>query len=433
MLASGVRRLREVKSEELMLVIGAGPVGLGVAKALGEADVAYRVVEATDQVGGNWAHGVYESAHIISSKRTTEYPDWPMPADYPDFPSAEQMRRYYNAFADAHGLREKIRFDASVASVTPLGDLWQVEFEDGRAEQYKGVLVCNGHHWAKQLPEWTEGFGGEVLHTKDYKRPEQLRGRRVLVLGGGNSGCDLASEAARVGASCEWSLRTGVWILPKTVFGIPAVELIHPLVPLFVQRAVLKVLLAVQVGSLARYGLPAPDHAVFERHPTVNDEVLRHLKHGRVRPRPGVATAEGKTVVFTDGSRCEYDLVVCATGYRVAFPFFPPDFVPFDAADSKCPALVASTFVPHHKHLYLVGAYQVRYGVGPLVRPLARQLARWVRLQDELERPLSEVLLKLGARPPTSHLVDPHRSLRRLRWARHLDPWVRWLERRMRG
>jgi len=418
-----------VETEGRILVIGAGPVGLGVAKALGEADVPYEVAEATDHVGGNWAHGVYTTAHIISSKRTTEYPDWPMPDEYPDFPSADQMCRYYNAFADAHGLREHIRFERPVTAVEPLGRRWRVTFGDGSEAEYKGVAVCNGHHWARDLPDWTSEYGGAVIHSKDYKDPDQLRGKRVLVLGGGNSGCDVAAEAARVGASCDWSLRRGVWILPKTIFGTPSVELTRGFVPLFVQRLVLRLLLWIRVGPPSAYGLPRPDHRLFEAHPTVNDEILHYLKHGRVTPRPGVASVSGASVTFTDGTVAEYDLVVCATGYRVAFPFLPDGFVKIVG---KCPELVAATFVPHHRNLFIVGAYQVRYGVGPLIRPIGRVLARWVRLQDQLELPLSKVLLRLGAKPPTSHLVEPHSSIRRLRWAMRMDPIVRWVERRMR-
>jgi len=418
-----------METEGLILVIGAGPVGLGMAKALAEAGIPFCVAEATDHVGGNWAHGVYTTAHIISSKRTTEYPDWPMPDDYPDFPSAAQMCAYYDAFADAHGLREHIRFESPVASVVPAGERWRVTFEGGAEETFKGVMVCNGHHWDRDMPAWTADYAGDVIHSKDYKEPEQLRGKRVLVLGGGNSGCDVASEAARVGASCDWSLRRGVWILPKTLFGSPSVELTRGWVPLFVSRLVLRILLAIRVGPFSAYRLPKPDHRIFDAHPTVNDEILHYLKHGRVTPRPGVTRVDGRTVEFADGRRAEYDLVVCATGYRVAFPFLPEGFV---TVRGKCPELVAGFFVPHHRNLFIVGAYQVRYGVGPLIRPIGLLLARWVRLQDRIRAPLSRVLLRLGAKPPTSHLVDAHGTIRKLKWARRLDPLVRWTARRMR-
>jgi cation diffusion facilitator CzcD-associated flavoprotein CzcO len=410
--------------DDRLLVIGAGPTGLAMAKALKEAGIAYTQVEATDHVGGNWAHGVYETAHIISSRRTTEYEDFPMPADWPDFPSAAQMKQYFEAYAAANQL--EVDFGRTVTRVEPA---WTVTFADGAVERFKGVVVCNGHHWSRSFPAWVADFRGEVIHSKDYKRPDELRDRRVLVLGGGNSGCDLVSEAARVGASADWSLRRGYWFLPKTLFGVPTVELMKPWLPVWAQRLFIRAALRVVVGRYEDYGLPRPDHAMFEAHPTVNSEVFHYLKHGRITMRPDVAGVDGTTVRFTDGSAATYDLVVCATGFDVAFPFLPPGAVP---VRGKVPQLYAGMLRPEYRHLYVVGGYQPRYGIGPLLRPLALLLAQWVRLQDEVDVPLGEVLRRLGLRPPTTHLVDPHRAIRQLRWAQRLLPLLRWRAKRMR-
>ncbi len=239
-----------------MLIVGAGPLGLACAKALAEAEIPYIQVEATDHVGGNWAHGVYETAHIISSRTTTEFPDWPMPKDYPDFSSRAQMEAYYNAFADEFSLRDRIVFDAKVTRVRQRTDqLWDatIRMGNGGPEDriVKGVLVCNGHHWDRVLPPWTEDYVGELIHSKDYKRPEQLAGKRVLVLGGGNSGCDIASEAGRVGAHCDWSLRRGYHFQPKTILGRPSVELLNPWTPVWLQRFFAGLLRRIAIGSYA--------------------------------------------------------------------------------------------------------------------------------------------------------------------------------------
>ncbi len=406
-----------------LLVLGAGPTGLAMAKALGEAGIPYRQVEATDAVGGNWAHGVYETAHIISSRRTTEFDDYPMPASYPDFPSARQMHDYLRAYADQFRLPEHIRFRTEVTAVSPAGERWDVRMRDGTVERYKGVVVCNGHHWAKVYPPWAAAFGGEVLHSKDYKRPEQLRDKRVLVIGGGNSGCDLASEAARVAASADWSLRRGYWFLPKTMLGQPTAELMLPWMPVPVQRVMLRALVRVVVGRYGDYGLPEPDHALFETHPSISTEVLHYLKHGRVRPRPDVASVDGRAVTFADGTRGEYDLVALGTGFDVAFPFLAEGTVP---VVGKVPQLYAGMVRPEHRHLWVMGAYQARYGIGPLLRPLALLLADWVRLQDALTVPLGELLHRVGERPPTTHLVDPHAAIRRMALGRRLVPFLRW-------
>ena len=414
----------------LQLLIGAGPVGLATAKALGEAGVAYDHVEATDHVGGNWAHGVYETAHIISSRRTTEYTDYPMPAHYPDFPSKQQMWDYFESYADAFDLRRHIRFETRVTEVRPRPDeLWDVAFADGRRAVYKGVIVCNGHHWKKSFPKWVDDYEGKVIHSKDYKKPDQLRGKRILVLGGGNSGSDLVSEAARVGASADWSLRRGYWFMPKTVFGRPSVELINPWVPVFVQRLFIRAMLRFVVGRYENYGLPHPDHRIFDAHPTIATEALHYLKHGRITVRPDVTRAEGDEVVFADGARARYDLVVCATGYDVAWPFVQGIEIPYN--DAKTPALYGGLMLPAHRHLYLVGAYQVRYGLGPLVRPASQLLADWVKLQDELPVPLGRVLQRMRVKPPRRHVMDPHRVRRAIELGRRLVPLVRSIGKRM--
>lgn len=416
-------------TSQSILIIGAGPVGLALAKALGEADIACTQVEATDHVGGNWAHGVYETAHIISSRRTTEYPDFPMPESYPDFPSARQMKDYFNAYADRFGLRERIRFDTSVQRVTPREDrLWDVTFSDGSTSTWKGVACCNGHHWSRSLPEWTKRYESRLIHSKDYRSPDELRGKRVLVLGGGNSGCDVASEAARVGASAEWSLRRGYWFMPKTFFGTPSVEFMNPWLPVPAQRLVLRGLIRTVVGRYERYGLPTPDHKLFEAHPTVSTEVFHYLKHGRLAVRPDVADVRGDELVFSDGTTGRYDLVVCATGYDVSFPFLPDGLV---RIDGKAPRLYGGVMTRDHRHLYIVGAFQPRYGLGPLVRPMSVLLARWIRLQDELTQPLGRVFEALGVPPTKTHLVDPHAALRQMKVAMRLDPVLRWKDRRL--
>jgi len=410
------------------LVIGAGPVGLSMARALKQAGLSYTHVEATDHVGGNWAHGVYETAHIISSKKTTEFPSDPMPADYPDFPSAQQMHAYFEAFADRHQLRGAIRFNTRLQWCEPDGTKWRCTFDDGTSETFTGVFVCNGHHWARNLPDWTAAFAGEVLHSKDYKRPEQLAGRRVLVLGGGNSGCDLASEAGRVASEADWSLRRGTWILPKSLFGRPSVEFISPRVPVAVQRVFVRAMVRAVIGRYSDYGLPEPEDRPFDRHPTVNSEVFHYLQHGRLGARPGVAGVDGHTVRFVDGTSAEYDVVACGTGFDVAFPFLPDGLVP---VRGKVAQLIGGALVPGYPGLNIVGAYQPRYGLGPLVEPFTDMLAEWAKLQAEFDVPLVDVLQALGQAPPPSEVMDPHANLRQIRMSRLATPLLKWKAKRM--
>ncbi len=415
---------------EMMAVVGAGPLGLAVAKALQDASIPYEQIEADDDIGGNWYHGVYRTAHIISSKKTTEFADYPMPKHYPDFPSARQMLEYLRDYAEAFDLRPRIQFNTRVVMARPLSDgRWELELAGGERRIYKGLIVCNGHHWDKRFPDYPGEFAGELIHSKDYRQPEQLAGRRVLVIGGGNSACDVAAEAARVGISCDISLRRGYWFLPKVVFGVPLVELLPGWVPVSAQRLLLRAVLRVVFGRYQKYGLPKPDHKIFERHPTLNGELLHYIKHGRITPRPDVARFDGRRVRFADGSTGEYDLVVCATGFHLSFPFLPDGMVPVKGGLAS---LYSGMCLPDYKNIYVFGTSQVRYGFGPLVTPAAEMLTQIIKLQDRMDLPIGLVMKESGSPLPKTHLLNPHQALRQMKLAKYLLPLLLRKERRLR-
>lgn len=416
---------------EAMLIIGAGPCGLAHAKALTEAGIAYEQVEADRDVGGNWYHGVYRTVHIISSRKTTEFADYPMPADYPDFPSGQQILDYMRSYAREFDLYPKIEFNTKVVMIAPRADeLWDVELSSGERRIYKGVLVCNGHHWQKRFPTYEGEFTGELLHSKDYKGPEQLAGKRVLTIGGGNSACDVASEAARVAEVSHISLRRGYWFMPKTLLGKPIVESPVLYLPVWTQRLILRALIRLVVGRYEDYGLPRPDHKIFEKHPTISTEILHYLKHGRIVPRPDVARFAGRTVHFTDGTQTEFDTIICATGFYVSFPFLPEGMV--TVKNDNLAMLYAGCVLPEYKHLYVIGTRQTRYGIGPLLTPGSKLIAKMIQLQNEMELPIGLVMKESGVRLPTTHLVDPIQALRQMRVARYTLPLLLRRERRLR-
>ena len=408
-------------TDQKMAVIGAGFVGLGMMAALKRHQIPFDAFEADDDLGGNWYHGVYETVHIISSRKTTEYADVPMPETYPDFPSAEQMLAYLRDYAERYDLRPHIRFGARVERVEPArpgGEAgWNVTLATGETLRYKGVVVCNGHHWYRRFPDHAGSFDGEILHSKDYKGPDVLRGKRVLVVGGGNSGCDIAVEAARFAQDAHISLRRGYWFLPRTLLGVPLVELLQGWMPLPVQRGVLRLALALVVGDYRNYGLQKPRHKIFERHPTINSDLLHHLKLGRITPHQGIERLDGPDVHFTDGTRATVDLIVYATGYDVRFPFFPEGLVRWE---SGMPQLIGGVLHPEHGGLYVMGLNQVRYGVGPLVTEGAETLCAMIRTQDRLRHPLGAVLQKMGGRPLKTYLAGPFELRRQTRRTRRL-------------
>jgi Flavin-binding monooxygenase-like len=414
---------RTASRQDRLLVIGAGAVGLGMADAMRQRGIPFDQIDADHGVGGNWRHGVYQGVHIVSSKRSTAYADYPMPAHYPDFPSAEQMLRYLESYAHDRGLTDNIEFGMKVVRAAPLADeSWLVTFDNGEERIYKGVVVCNGHHWDKRLPAYPGRFTGTLMHAKDYKEPGQLRGKRVLVIGGGNSGCDIACESARVGYSCDLSLRSGYWFLPKTAFGKPLADLPIWELPVFVQRLILRALVRVFIGDYRAYGLKRPDHKLFERHPAYGTDLLNYLKQGRIKPRPDITRYAGTKVHFTDGSVGEYDLIVAATGYHNSFPFLPKGLVP---VENGVVQVYGGAFPDAVKNLYIIGWAQPRNGFGSLLTPAARLYAEMMALQDEMEMPIGYVLKWRGFGVPKSNLVNPTSVRRMLRFSHFLLPLLR--------
>jgi len=346
--------------------------------------------EKGSEVGGNWRYendngmsSAYRSLHINTSRRLMAYATYPMPDDYPDYPDHFQIARYFDDYVDHFGLREKIRFRTEVKNVAPVDGEWEVtvEDEDGEEEthRYRAVLVANGHHWDPRWPEppfpGTDAFEGEQMHVHHYRESDVLAGKRVLVLGIGNSATDIAVEASRIAGKTFLAMRRGAYVMPKYLNGKPTDEAASKLLtmmPLVVQRFVLARMLGMTAGDMTAYGLPQPDHKLLEAHPTVSAELLSRLGHGDIEVKPNVERfAGGRMVRFADGSEEEIDLVVYCTGYKITFPFFDEKLV--SAADNRL-QLYRRVASVEHPGLYFIGFVQ------PLgaIMPIAEAQSEWV-------------------------------------------------------
>jgi hypothetical protein len=410
-------------TEEMYLVIGAGPSGLAMARALKEAGIPYQQAEADDDVGGNWYHGTYATANILSSRDVTEFPDYPMPENYPDFPSSAQMYEYYKMYADHYQLRDHILFNAKVVYVTPAeNNLWQVSFENGTSNLYKGVMICNGHHWSRNYPEYEGEFTGETFHSKDYKTPEQLRDKRILVIGAGNSAFDISSESARVGKKCYMSVRRGIWIFPKVFMGKP-LSAFRLGLPKFMKLRMAKFMLRLAIGKPESYGLPKPTIHIFDRHPTVNTDTLINIKNGRITVKPAVKRFSGNKVEFVDGSFEEVDTIVYATGYKVDFPFLP-------AALNRVDGNVVKTYgfgmFDDYKGLYIIGWFQPRGGIGSLVAPYSDLVAKLTQLQDRIDTPVGSIFKAMGEKLPETQFFG---GIDFLKWVEKVNKKIKKMER----
>jgi len=359
-------------------IIGAGAAGLGALKVLLDEGFSVDCFERSDRVGGHW-HTDYECLHLITPRDSSGFERAPMPPEYPLFPSRDHMRDYIVGFAAEHNLAAHIAFNTEVVEARPLDEGWEVATADGLRRRYDAVIVANGHLWDPFVPQYPGRFDGRTLHSAEYRNAGDLEGDRVLVVGAGNSGCDLAVDAAQAGRETHVSVRSGLVFQPKTLFGRPRSELaLLSRLPVRLQERVARALIDVALGAPERYGLPAPTTRNLHRNrPVVNGQLLHFIHHGRVQVAPGIDRFDGHDVHFTDGSSRRFDTIVFATGFKVTLPFLDPALLQW--ADGV-PLRVAGMTVPvGPERLYFVGLAAPRGPQLPVYSAQAKLIAKLLR------------------------------------------------------
>jgi cation diffusion facilitator CzcD-associated flavoprotein CzcO len=370
-------------------VIGAGPSGLATSRALARLGIEHVVYEKHTDVGGIWdldndGTPLYESAHFISSKWTSGFAGFPMRETLADYPHHREVLRYLRDFADAYGLRRHIRLGAQVERVVPQTQGWRLQLANGTSALHRGVICANGVTWLPSLPQWPGHFDGELRHAVTYRSPREFEGKRVLVVGLGNSGADIACDAARHAAQAIVSVRRGYHFVPKHVYGWPIdVHFRRPeLIPPALRSMDLRTGVYAVTGDVTRLGLPAPDHDFGQAHPLVNTQLLHHLAHGDITVRPDVQRFAGRSVHFVDGSSTELDLVIAATGYRVTAPYLDESL--FETNGQRVQHYL-NVFNRRHHDLFTIGFAEVAAGIYPLIDRMAHLVAH--HLHDREHRP----------------------------------------------
>jgi hypothetical protein len=397
-------------------IIGAGPAGLATARALRARGIDYDQFERHSDVGGLWdidAPGspMYEAAHFISSRTMSGFGGFPMSDDLPDYPSHRQVLSYLRDFADAYNLRSRIALNTSIESVTKLDNgTWRVVRQDGVVARYRAVVCCSGAQWVPNLPQVPGSFSGEVLHSSEYRDLDQIRGKRVLVVGGGNSACDIVVDAGRGAARAVISMRRGYWFIPKHVFGVPSDVFAEggPKLPAWLQQRVFGVLLNLLYGKPQKLGLQKPDHRIFETHPVLNSNLFLSLQHGDVTAKPGISTTSGPTVTFVDGSTEDFDLIIYATGYLHSVPY-ARHYVSSD----QHPDLYLTAFSREHAGLFGVGFTETNSGAYQHFDAFGQMIASYLDDQDrrpDRAREFAEMIT--GDRPDLSGGIKFDRSPR---------------------
>lgn len=426
-------------------VIGAGPSGITALKNLLDEGLDVVCYDRQSDVGGNWIFSedeghssVFDTTHIISSKTLSQYADFPFDdfdGTVADYPSHDELRRYFQAYARRFDLYPHVQFATMVDHCERTDDnSWLVTITQNgeqRTETFTDLVVCNGHHWLPRLPEYPGRFSGRFMHSHQYKRAAPFAGERVLVIGGGNSACDVAVETSRVTARTTISWRRGYRITPKFIMGKPADKVGEGIkwVPLGIRNRLSDFLLIFVIGKNEDYGLPKATDRFGSTHPTINSELLYKIRHGKVHPKGDIARMDGETVHFTDGSQEDFDTIIACTGFLLAHPFFDEAFLNYRSGPVP---LYRKMFHPEYRNLYFVGMFQPLGCIWPgaelQVKIMARELAgKWSRpanIRELCAREVTHPHFRQVDSPRHTITVDYHKFVRELLRDLPAD-WVR--------
>lgn len=394
-------------------VIGAGAAGISALQQLRQAGHEADCYERTDKVGGHW-HKDYDALHLITARDQTFFEDYPMPDDYPPFPSRDQVSAYIEAYAQHHGLYDVIQFNTSITSVVaiasdgPVGSAgWVVTLDTGESIDYGGVFVANGHLQDPKVPAFRGDYVGKQIHSSAFKNPSDIEGNRVLVVGAGNSGCDLAVDAAQHRLEVDIVIRKGVYFQPKSYFGMPRQQL--PWLAQFSpeeQDFIARMLARVSIGEWKDYpGMPEPQYPRLADGPAVvNDLLLFWVQHGRIKIRPGIDRIDGKTVHFTDGTVGEYDTILWATGFKASLPFLDESLI---ERRNGIPLRYAGGIVPKGlEKLYYIGLAAPRGPQIPVYGVQAKLALRMVALHEAAPNGFAGVAEYLGSLQEDDDRID---------------------------
>lgn len=400
-----------VPTRDTVLVVGAGPAGLAAGAALRAEGIPFQIVDPGQDVGGIWngdaAGPVWDGLTPISSRDLTQFEDLLMPASFPEFPSAEQLTKYLRAYAARHDLTEHFRPGVRVRSAIPFDEnVWQVELSNGEIGPYRAIVLATGTSSRPHLPAWARDhadreLGREIriLHASEWEGAAGLEGRRVLVVGSGQSAADIAVDAATRALEVRWSVRTGHWVVPRTIAGTPGdvAASREPALLGSLNARIAETVVTRTVGTPQKAGLPAPQVPLLEDRVIVSDDILSRVREGLVRPVADVsALTDDGDVELVDGSRARPDVIVLATGYEGGSDVLPADLLPLGSTGT--PDLFLGAFPRGRDDLVVLGQLRVAGGSWPLLAQQARIGARFLRaVRDGLPEAEAFRRLRRGA------------------------------------
>ena len=355
-------------------VIGAGASGLVTAKLLIESGVETTVYEAGSHVGGLWVYDndngqaiAYRNLHINTHKRRTQFRHFPFPAGTIDFARHDTLAKYFEDYANYFDIVPRIRFNDRVLEVRPSGAQWTVTGAASGTETFDSVVVASGHYGQPRWPELPGHFAGDIVHSAAYRTQEGYAGKRVLLIGIGQSACDIAVDVSWVADRTVISARTGALVGPRWVLaGVPRDLLLTRLdgvhAPRYVLERLSRAALFLHSGSIEKYGFRRPPGRT---QPSDNQFLASLVRYGRIALEPGIKAVDGREVEFENGHREEFDRIIAATGYLVSLPFLK-GVVEITPDCSDVLGLYKRVASIDNPGLYFVGLVGVHLGGPPL-------------------------------------------------------------------
>lgn len=374
-------------SKPRIAIIGAGVSGICMAKYLIQESADVTVFEIGSQIGGLWCYNndngltaIYKTLHINTARNLTRFHDYDFKPDVQMFPSHEDMHEYLVSYADHFGVTPRIRFKSKVTEVRPLfkpgteAPRWEIATESGARDQFDVVIVANGHQSVPlHAEELRSRFEGEYLHSHDYRDPEPFVGKRVCIIGMGNSAVDIATDVCVRAARTVVVARSGVMILPKTIFGIPITDIIaklyRPWLPASLPGRVARAITYIVHGDMQKYGFKPLEK---RNHATSGALICHHIAYNRLTVKQGIESVNGRRLRFADGTIEEFDVMIAATGYRISFPFLSSDIV---EVKNNGVALYKRIVPPDWPGLYFIGLINTNTALPNIFE----EQARWIR------------------------------------------------------
>ena len=373
--------------EKRIAVIGAGAAGLCVSKYLLEAGFDVTVFEIGTQIGGLWCFrndnersSCYRTLHINTSRGVTHFHDFDFDETVQPFPDHYDMHRYLVTYADHFGVTPRIRFRSRVTDIRPAfapgrdAPKWEVATEPGGMETFDTVIVATGHLTKPlHVPEFRDNFTGEYVHSHYYREPEPFVGKRICVVGVGNSGCDIVSDVCVTSPRCVLVARSGVLVLPKLLFGVPFTDITNMLqkgwIPEWLRSRLVAFMTRIVHGDMTKLGFKP---LTARAHVTSNATVVNHIAYRRIVVKQGIEKIEGRTIHFVDGTAEEFDTLIAATGYLIDLPFLSPDIIPI--RDNSVD-LYQRIVPPGWPGLYFMGMFNTNTALNMIFE----YQARWIR------------------------------------------------------